>query len=45
MKLLTSFNEHLGKNEKRIIEKLKPLSDVGLRVYQNGSVVKHPFRR
>jgi len=24
------FNEHPGKNEKRIIEKLKPLSDVGL---------------
>ena len=24
------FNSHLGKNEKRIIEKLKPLSDVGL---------------
>ena len=24
------FNAHPGKNEKRIIEKLKPLSDVGL---------------
>jgi excinuclease ABC subunit A len=24
------FNEHPGKNEKRIVEKLKPLSDVGL---------------
>ena len=24
------FNQHPGRNEKRIIEKLKPLSDVGL---------------
>ena len=45
MKQLIFLMSHPGKSEKRIIEKLKPLSDVGLGLYQDGTIVKYTFGR